>query len=432
MKKINKNSLISKLIYRMIKDSFIGVLIFCILNGGGISVFREQLLAYGDLYGAEQDKIEAFQKYVSENQLKMTDTDEIRSWVRQRNIQEFVISKGKNIFFDNTYQEDLFPGAVQKSASKFLCSIYFSDGEAELYIYDGFADKYFDIISFFSAIISILICLAIFASELQKEIKNIKYLKKEVEEIGMGHLENAISITGEDEICGLATGIDHMRNQLILQKKTQEKMQQVQNELVLGMSHDLRTPLTGLFSYLEIIKKLEKEGKPAVEYAIKALNKAEQLRSVSDQLFEYFLVSNESDVKQEEPETVQSIFEDYLSEFCVFLQYNGFCIETERIKWKSVMVCINSDYLGRIMNNLISNIEKYAAKDKPIELEVLYTDTYVELGFRNKIIKPNPYVKGTGIGLKNIELMMEQMKGFSMVEIIEDIYYIKLSFLIAR
>lgn len=82
----------------MIKDSFIGVLIFCILNGGGISVFREQLLAYGDLYGAEQDKIEAFQKYVSENQLKMTDTDEIRSWVRQRNIQEFVISKGKNIF----------------------------------------------------------------------------------------------------------------------------------------------------------------------------------------------------------------------------------------------------------------------------------------------------------------------------------------------
>ena len=137
-------------------------------------------------------------------------------------------------------------------------------------------------------------------------------------------------------------------------------------------------------------------------------------------------------MKQEEPETVQSIFEDYLSEFCVFLQYNGFCIETERIKWKSVMVCINSDYLGRIMNNLISNIEKYAAKDKPIELEVLYTDTYVELGFRNKIIKPNPYVKGTGIGLKNIELMMEQMKGFSMVEIIEDIYYIKLSFLIAR
>ena len=56
----------------------------------------------------------------------------------------------------------------------------------------------------------------------------------------------------------------------------------------------------------------------------------------------------------------------------------------------------------------------------------------MELGFRNKIIKPNPYVKGTGIGLKNIELMMEQMKGFSMVEIIEDIYYIKLSFLIAR
>lgn len=60
-----------------------------------------------------------------------------------------LLSQRKEYFFDNTYQEDLFPGAVQKSASKFLCSIYFSDGEAELYIYDGFADKYFDIISFF-------------------------------------------------------------------------------------------------------------------------------------------------------------------------------------------------------------------------------------------------------------------------------------------
>ena len=82
----------------MIKDSFIGVLIFCILNGGGISVFREQLLAYGDLYGAEQDKIEAFQKYVSENQLKMTDTDEIRPGFGKE-IFRNLLSQRERIFF---------------------------------------------------------------------------------------------------------------------------------------------------------------------------------------------------------------------------------------------------------------------------------------------------------------------------------------------
>ena len=138
--------------------------------------------------------------------------------------------------------------------------------------------------------------------------------------IGSGELDEKVSIDGQDEICQLAVGIDTMRNQLLEQKKTQEKMKEAQDALVLGMAHDMRTPLTGLFSYLEIIKKMEKEGKPAGEYASKAFDKAEQLRSVSDQLFEYFLVSNETNMELEEPEIAKSAFEDYLSEFCAFLE----------------------------------------------------------------------------------------------------------------
>ena len=64
---------------------------------------------------------------------------------------------------------------------------------------------------------------------------------------------------------------------------------------------------------------MENEGKPAAQYAKKAFEKAEQLRSVSDQLFEYFLVSNETNAKLEEAEIAKSAFEDYLSEFCAFL-----------------------------------------------------------------------------------------------------------------
>lgn len=412
----------------MIKNLLIGVLIFCILNGGGISAFQKYLLEKGDLYLAEQDKIEMFQKYVSEKQLKVTDTKKIRLWVEQRNIREFIISKGKNVFYDNTYQGNIFPGAVQKSTSKVLYPIYFADGEAELYIYDGFADKYFDIISCFSIVISIVVCLLIFGNELQEEIKNIQYLEKRVEGIKTGDIEKEVFIVGEDEICQLASGIESMRRQLLDQKKTQEKMKQVQDELVLGMAHDLRTPLTGLFSYLEIIKKLEKEGKPAIEYAAKAFKKAQQLRSVSDQLFEYFLVSTEADMKLEEPETVQSAFGDYLSEFCAFLQCNGLRVDAEEIIWKPVRICIDPDFIGRIMNNLISNIEKYAAKDKAVNLKLLYNRQYIELSFQNKIMIPSTYIKGTGIGLKNIELMMKQMNGFSAVDITEDTYCIKLCF----
>jgi signal transduction histidine kinase len=272
----------------------------------------------------------------------------------------------------------------------------------------------------------------IFGNELQEDIKAIQYLQRKVKKIGEGNLEDEVSIASDDEIGQLASGIDFMRNQLLEQKKTEEKMKQAQADLVLGMAHDLRTPLTGLFSYLEIVQKLEKEEKPALEYVSKSLDKAEQLRSVSNQLFEYFLASNESDTEMEEPETVQSAFEDYLSEFCVFLQCNGFGVDTQELSWQGVMVRINTDFFGRIMNNLTSNIEKYADKQAPVNIKIVYTDSHIELDFQNKIITPNPYVKGTGIGLKNIELMMKQMQGSSKVNITEDTYNIKLVFPIVK
>lgn len=412
----------------MIKDLTIGILIFLILNGGGISAFQKYLISSGYFYKAEQDKIEKFQEYINEKELKITDNKKIRSWIEQRNIREFVIVKGEKIYFDNRYKEDIFPGAIKKDSFSSLYSIEFSDGEAELYIYDGFADKYYDIISGISIFISIIICILIFGSELQSEIKNIQYLQKRVKKIGDGELEESVSIKGQDEICQLASGIDSMRNQLLEQKRTQEKMKKAQDELVLGMAHDMRTPLTGLFSYLEIIKKMENEGKPAAQYAKKAFEKAEQLRSVSDQLFEYFLVSNETNAELEEPEIAKSAFEDYLSEFCAFLECNNFKIDVEDVYWHPVKVRINTNYFGRIMNNLMSNMEKYGAKEKPVYLKINYALDYIGLDFQNEVIKPNPYVKGTGIGLKNIELMMKQMHGYMEVTITEDTYRIVLNF----
>lgn len=428
MRKISKTDLASKMLYRMVKDFAIGMAVFVLLNMGGTPIIQQYFLESGYFYEAEMDTIEQFQEYVNKNRLKVTDTQKIRTWVDEKNIREFVITKGKNIYFDNIYRNNIFPGAIQKKLSRFLYPIIFLDGQAELYIYDGCADKYYDLITWSSAVLGIAVCLMIFVNELQKEIKAIQYLQKKVERIGEGNLEDEVSVVSSDEIGRLASGIDLMRYQLLTQKKTQERMKQAQDELVLGMAHDLRTPLTGLFSYLEIVRKLELEGKPALEYVLKSLDKAEQLRSVSEQLFEFFLVSNESDTEMEESETVQSAFEDYLSEFCAFLQYSGFSVCADELRWKPTKVQINADFLGRIMNNLISNIEKYADKQAPIILKTEYTATHIELIFQNMIIMPNPYVKGTGIGLKNIELMMKKMEGFSKVNMTEDTYCIRLVF----
>ena len=206
----------------MMKDLIIGVVAFLILSGGATSMFQEYLLSSGHFSKLEQKKVEEFQEYIDENQLKITDSKKIRSWIKKKNVREFIISKGTKIYFDNRYEEDIFPGSIKNNTFNYLYSINFVDGQANLYVYDGFADKYYDMISGASIFVSIVICILIFGSELQDEIKNIQYLEQKVKKIGSGELGEKVSIDGQDEICQLAVGIDTMRNQLLEQKKTQE------------------------------------------------------------------------------------------------------------------------------------------------------------------------------------------------------------------
>ena len=149
-----------------------------------------------------------------------------------------------------------------------------------------------------------------------------------------------------------------MRQTLIQKEQSEQELRAAQEKLVLGMSHDLRTPLTGLMTYLEILKKQQKNRIVTDEYIQKSLDKVIQIRNLSDQMFEYFFVNSQHKVELEEPEDIFSAFGDYLSELCVLLEDEGFTVDTEMLEWNPAAVRINTDLFGRIMNNIISNIEK--------------------------------------------------------------------------
>ena len=74
----------------------------------------------------EQKKVEEFQEYIDENQVKITDSKKIRSWIKTKNIREFIISKGTKIYFDNRYEEDIFPGSIKNNTFNYLYSINFA------------------------------------------------------------------------------------------------------------------------------------------------------------------------------------------------------------------------------------------------------------------------------------------------------------------
>ena len=204
----------------------------------------------------------------------------LKKWGTERNIDDFTISRGKWLLFDISYNGKIMYGSreIPNLTWRMYHRISFKDGTADVYIYEGTADKYFNILMVFSVVLGVAACI--------------------------GNLQGNVTVQGTDEIAQLASGLEHMRQTLVKKEQIEYDLKSAQEKLVLGMSHDLRTPLTGLMAYLEILKKQQKEGAVTQEYINKAFDRVLQIRDLSEQMFEYFFVNSRHHIELEPAEDV--------------------------------------------------------------------------------------------------------------------------------
>lgn len=430
MGRIYKNSLTGKMVRRLVRGLLAGLFVMGLLYFGGKGCLQQFFFNTGYIYKREVQRADELQSYVDKNCLKATDYKQLKKWALQRNIREFTVSRDQWLLFDVSYDGILTPGSreITDFSWKIFHKIKFADGNADVYLYEGFADKYYDILAGTSILVGFIVCIGIFSYEMQEDLRYIQCLKKEVDVITKGNLQEHITVTGNDELAQLAGGLEIMRQTLIQKEQSEQELRAAQEKLVLGMSHDLRTPLTGLMTYLEILKKQQKNRNVTDEYIQKSLDKVIQIRNLSDQMFEYFFVNSQHKVELEEAEDIFSAFGDYLSELCVLLEDEGFTVDTEMLEWNPAAVRINTDLFGRIMNNIISNIEKYAGRNKPIQIQILYEESHIGILIGNTTDQPEQPVHKTGIGLQNISVMMEHMHGYVEVSEKEKDYCIILYF----
>lgn len=432
--KLRANSLTKKMVLRFLNGLAVGVFLFVVFYFGSMNLLRQYLLSTGHYYDTVIERIEEFQRYVERRKLSATDAAALRNWAEERNIVGFTVSRERQLLFDVSYEGEISPGGKEVSPHtwKVYFPVTFEDGEADVYIYEGADEKYFRIIFGVSLLISFAAFLAIFISGMKEDVTYIQCLEKEVDMIGKGNLQEQVSVQGEDELAQLALGLERMRKKLKEKEETEQELRAAQEKLVMGMSHDLRTPLTGLLTYMEVLKKQQREGNVSEEYLAKAYNRILQIKTLSDQMFEYFFIDSHKEIKLESPELISSAFGDYLSEMCALLADSGFQINADMIEWKNVFVQVNTDYVGRIMNNIISNIEKYGDKECEVLIKIIYEQYSVEILIANSVATTNEYVAGTGIGVKNVSLMMEKMGGMAKTGIQEGMYWIELHFPVYR
>ena len=276
-----------------------------------------------------------------------------------------------------------------------------SDGtntRAFLYYYTSDAWWYWNVV--LSGVAAFLIFSLCFIFFVHRKLQYIERLKEELDVLAGGDLNYQVTIKGDDELGELAYGIDEMRRAIVAHQAEEEKMRAANSELVTAMSHDLRTPLTALLAYLELLERGKYEDEQQLHHFIsRSLEKTFQIKSMADKLFEYFLVySSEWERPIRELVDADELFQQMWGEYEFALESREFTVAYNFTPLEG-MIRADIDLLRRAFDNLYSNILKYADPSLPVDLAYRREENTILLEVSNSILSQKSEKESTNIGL---------------------------------
>ncbi len=201
-----------------------------------------------------------------------------------------------------------------------------------------------------------------------------------------------------------------------------QRFQQGDTELknaVANISHDLRTPLTAICGYLDLLEREEK-GENAARYLQVIRNRTEMLTLLTDELFCYSVIASDKGESKREPVAINRILEESIASFYTVLRERGITPNIQ-IPQEKVIRMVNPSSLARVFANLLQNVIKYSDGDLDIILSesegIVFANTAFNLNavqvgrLFDRFYTVEAARKSTGLGLSIARTLVEQMDG---------------------
>ena len=378
-----------------------------------------------------EKSVSDLQDYVNRNKISSHDFSELEKWEDKKPLILLELYDGNDLVYSSYYRmegsvEEYLNGDAGLPDRNNVYSIRFADKELSAVMYMDIAYRYYVLGNAAAFIIAVIVFILIYIRSNRELIRYIIRLGEDVHILEGGDLDYEVAVEGNDELSDLASSMNRMREAFKNQLITEQELRQTSSKLISEMSHDLRTPLTGLMLYTEILRsggyKDEAELK---EYLEKINAKAGLMKQLSDNIFEYAIENRTDDgsVMRDSEQVISAFIKEIAGE----LEASGFTIKTN-IDYKPVRIRVREDLTSRIACNIVSNITKYADRNAPVFAETIYEDDYCGLSFINEVNKSADASDSHGIGLESVRTMMKHMGGTCISEQTEDAFELTLLF----
>lgn len=230
-----------------------------------------------------------------------------------------------------------------------------------------------------------------------------------------------------------------LNRQLWLLRKQRRQYLNGDRELkdaVTNISHDLRTPLTAICGYLDLLENEEKS-EQVTRYIMAIQNRTEVLKQLTEELFRYSIIVSVQEPMQLEPLCVNDVLEESLVSFYAALTKRSITPQID-ITEKKIMRTLNRTALLRVFSNILNNAIKYSDGDLKVKLletgEISFSNTArnlndVQVGkLFNRFFSVETARSSTGLGLAISKTLVEQMHGTITAQYHGDILSICLDF----
>lgn len=239
-------------------------------------------------------------------------------------------------------------------------------------------------------------------------LRRIEELSRETELLMAGDLGHSIHAPGSDELSSLGGNIERLRLSVLERIEGEREAVGANSRLITGLSHDLRTPLTKLTGYLEILI-YRKYGAEAEHDAFLRLaaEKAAQIKGLTDQLFDRCQASGQPEGFAGPPEAVDgaALLGQILSEQCCDLQREGFNVQPP-VFGEEFTLYLRVEDTVRVFDNLFSNLRKYADPAFPVDIRAEIGEEAVRLELANRILAESAGRDSHGCGLPTMKELM--------------------------
>ncbi|KEI97827.1 HAMP domain-containing sensor histidine kinase [Clostridium botulinum] len=227
-----------------------------------------------------------------------------------------------------------------------------------------------------------IIYIVLLIRYLFKKADYLNEILKATEEMSYGNLDYVIKENGESALGKIAHNINNMKDGYKKSLEEQVKSERLKTELITNVSHDLKTPLTSIINYIDLLKK-EDLSKDEINGYISVLDrKSKRLKSLIEDLFEASKMSSGAVELNIEKINLTALLKQSIAEFEEKITKSSLEL---KFKYDNNKTYANLDgkKTWRVFENLINNIIKYSQPNTRVYIDLIETNTKIIITMKN-------------------------------------------------